>query len=93
MVEISHELVEKEIINVIKEINNQINIKEVVDADFCPGTFIPSQVLLTQIGRIGKMLNVVIPDNCYIFHDKTTSRQLSVKEAVQKLIKEAKYGN
>ena len=90
MVELAHDVVEKEIIKMIEEINNSTgNLDLKIDKDFCPGNVIMSQVLITAMVRIGRVLKVTIPDNCYIFHDKKTLKQLSISEASQKLIKEA----
>lgn len=93
MVNINHDLVEKEIIKTVEEINNILKIEALVNEDFCPGSLIMSQVLITAMVRIGRILQVTIPDSCYIFHDKKTQKQLTIKEATQKLIKEAINGN
>ena len=94
MVNLSYGLVEKEIIRTIEEINESTeNIALLIDEDFCPGNLIMSQILLTAMVRIGRKLDVIIPDSCYIFHDKKAKMQLSIKDATLKLIKEANYGN
>lgn len=94
MVQLAHDVVEKEIIKMIEEINNITeNLDLIIDKDFCPGNLMMSQVLITAMVRIGRALKVTIPDNCYIFHDKKTLKQLTIKEATQKLINEATYEN
>ena len=94
MATLDPKLVEKEIAKLIIEINNTIKIDAVVDEDCSPGSIgISSQILITAMGRIGRTLGVTIPDNCYIFHDKKTQKQLTIKEAAQKLIKVAIHGN
>lgn len=94
MVNLNHDLVEKEIIRAVEEINNNIQqVDAVIDEDFRPGNFIMSQVLLTAMVRIGRALGIVIPDSCYIFHDKATKTQSTIKEATQKLLKEAIYAD
>ena len=87
-------LVEAEIIKTILEIKSSLKIEATIDNDSCPGSIgISSQILITVMGRISNTLGVIIPDDCYIFHDKKTKKQLSIKEAAQKLVKVAKYGN
>ena len=90
MVTLNVSLVEDKITKAIVETKGMLKIDGVVTSDYCPGILIPSQVLVTLMRRIGNTLGVTIPDNCYIFHDKKTHRQLSIIEAAQKLIKEAK---
>lgn len=94
MVNINYEIVEQEITSVISEISNKLKIEVTIGIDSCPGSIgIKSQILITIMGRLENTLGISIPHNCYIFHDKKTKRQLSIKEAAQKLIKEAKDGN
>lgn len=94
MVNLNYDLVKKEIIRAVEEINsNTQQVDAVIDEDFRPGNFIMSQVLLTAMVRIGRAFSVLIPDSCYIFHDKKTKTQLTIKEATQKLLKEAIYAN
>jgi hypothetical protein len=93
MVSLDHTIVEDKIAKAIDETKNMLKINAVVNSDYCPGILIPSQVLITLMGRIGRALGVMIPDNCYIFHDKKTHKQLSIREAAQKLIKVAKNEN
>ncbi len=90
MVSNDHNSVEEIIVKAIGNVNKILKIDAIVNGESCPGTLIASQILITVMGRIGKELNVVIPDNCYIFHDKKTQAQLTIKEAAIKLIKEAK---
>jgi hypothetical protein len=90
MIQLDNALVEAKIIKAVDEIKEKLKLDAVVDVAFCPGQFIASQVLVTLIDRIAEALEVIIPDNCYIFHDKKGLKQLSIKEAAQKLIKESK---
>jgi len=94
MIKIDHAAVEDEIIKAVKEFSNKLNLEVVVDSDCSPGNIIgmSSQVLITVMGKIEEALDVSIPDTCYIFHDKVTKRQLTIKEAADKLIKIAKDG-
>ena len=93
MVDIQLIKAESAIIDVLEKINEAIDSEVVVNTDICPGSFFKSQILVTAIGRIAKALEIIIPENCYIFFDKKLQKQLSIKEAAQKLLKEAKYGN
>ncbi|MCU7549824.1 hypothetical protein OCK74_11900 [Chitinophagaceae bacterium LB-8] len=90
MTKLDNAVVEAKIIKAVDEIKNKLKIDAVVvNIEFCPGKFISSQILVTLMGRIADSLEVNIPENCYIFHDKKTLKQLTIKEAAQKLIKEA----
>ena len=53
---------------------------------------ITSQVLVTVMGRLEKKLDVIIPDECYVFYDKKEKKQLNIKKSAEKLIKNAHYG-
>lgn len=92
MVALQSTIVETEIIKIIDEVNcNILNVDHTVDCHYAPGDMgISSQVLITIMGRVGSILNVSIPEDCYIFFDKKLQRQLTIKEAAQKLINEAK---
>ena len=86
-------LVENQIIKFITEVNKKISKKDIsIDGEFCPGAFIRSQILVNVIGRIARVLDIIIPPSCYIFHDKQLKKQLTIKEAVQKLLKESTNG-
>lgn len=93
MVSLSTALVEQKIVDAIEEVKTMLNLDAKIDKDSSPGGLgIASQILLTNIGRIAKALGVIVPNSCYIFFDKKNNAQLTIKEAAQKLIKEAKYG-
>lgn len=88
-----HITVENELLKSIKEVKDLLKIDATISSDVCPGSIgITSQVLITIMGRIGNKLGVAIPNNCYIFYDKKSRRQLSIKEATHKLIKVVKDG-
>ncbi|MGF6849430.1 hypothetical protein QFZ51_004665 [Chitinophaga sp. W3I9] len=82
------EIVEKQLVTILKDYCERLEIPEKVDSDFFPGNFIKSQVLLTAICEVELALEVVIPNECYIFCEKR--RQLSVKEVAQKILEIAK---
>jgi len=42
------------------------------------------------MAKLEDILNISIPENCYIFYEKASNKQLSIKEASLKLIKIAK---
>jgi len=93
MATLTYELVKSEIIRAVTEINeNTVQVDTIINEDCSPGNFIMSQVLLTAMARIGKKLEVKIPLSCYIFHNKKTKEQLTIKQATEKLINEAING-
>mgnify|MGYP000079457201 CR=1 FL=1 len=88
MIPISEALVEKEIIKAVEDLNANMKIGAIVDSSCRPGNVgFASQVLLTIMSRLEETLNIIIPDNVYIFHDKASHQQLSINEATKKLIK------
>jgi len=93
MVHIDYNVVEGEIIKAVKVLSSKLNVEAEINSDCSPGTIIgiSSQVLITIMGQLEDALDIVIPNECYIFHDKVTHRQLTVKEAANKLIKIAKH--
>lgn len=85
------EKIEQEIITIVKKVCDQQNINEEVNSEFCPGKFIMSQVLVSIIPEIEIKTGLTIPIECYIFHDSSKNKeQLSIKNAVKKLLKAAK---
>ena len=88
------EKIEQEVIAIIKKVCEQQNINEEVNSAFCPGRFIMSQVLVSIIPEIEIKTGLTIPVECYIFHDNNNKikEQLSIKNAVKKLLKIAKHG-
>ena len=90
MATLQTELVEEEVIEIVKQICSILKIDATIDAECRPGDIIKSQVLLTAIGNIENTLGIKIPNDCYIFCDKNR-KQLSIKETVAKIIKVAQY--
>lgn len=85
------EKIEQEIITIVKRVCEQQSINEDVNGEFCPGKFIMSQVLVSIIPEIEIKTGMTIPVECYIFHDSNKNKeQLSIKNAVKKLLKVAK---
>ena len=88
MSELSITKVESELMNSIKEVKKMFNLSNSITVDVCPGNIgITSQVLIDVMVRIGNKLGVSIPDNAYIFHDKVSRKQLTIREAALKLMK------
>ena len=83
------EKIEEEVVKVISGICSKLKIDAAIDKEFCPGNFIKSQILLTFISSIADALDVIIPNNCYIFCDKN-QKQLTIEETTHKIIKYAK---
>jgi acyl carrier protein len=54
---------------------------------------VKSLILVDMMGRLEERLNVSIPNNCYIFRSDENIKDLSIKEAAEKLIKCAEYAN
>lgn len=91
MEEFEIEKIEQEIIAIVKKVCEQQDIKEEVNGNFFPGRFIMSQVLVSIIPEIEVKTGLTIPIDCYIFHDSNKNKeQLSIKNAVKKLLKVAK---
>jgi hypothetical protein len=62
-----------------------------IDKDCKPGIIgIRSQILVNIMGRLEEILEVEIPNNCYIFRDTDGIRELNIREAAEKLQKIAK---
>jgi len=90
MITLQSDIVEKEVIKVVKEICDALKIDAVINNVCRPGDIIKSQVLLTVIDTIGEALGVKIPKDSYIFREKN-HKELSIKETAQKIINVAVY--
>ena len=90
MTALKTEIVEEEVIEIVKQICGILKIDATIDAECRPGDIIKSQVLLTAIGSIEDILGIKIPTDCYIFCSKDR-KQLSIKETAAKIIKVAQY--
>ncbi|MEQ9468001.1 MAG: hypothetical protein RLN88_11355 [Ekhidna sp.] len=85
--------VERELVSSIDEIKKKFKLDHTINGDFIPGACgIQSQILLTVMGRIATRLDIHIPDNCYIFHDRNNRQQLSIRGAAKKLLTVVKNG-
>lgn len=84
-------LIEQQVSDVIKNICHNLNIDENITIDSYPGEFISSVVLISMaIPVVEAVTGIEIPPECYIFYDKESRKQLSIKNAVEKLIKVSK---
>ena len=93
MAHLSNNQIETEITNAVVEVAKKLKIQADITSGSCPGDVIRSHILLTLMGRLQSTLGVTIPNNVYIFYDKKNHRQLTIKEAAQKLIKSVQNGN
>ena len=79
--------VENEIKKIVDELNDKLGLNANVTVNTCPYDIgISSQVLISVMTKLEDVLKVAIPENCYIFHDKTNNKQLSIRDASLKLI-------
>ncbi len=92
MIKINEDIVEAAIVKAVEDLNENLGIGASVSAGLCPGTSgFFSIALLDLYPTIADSLGIVIPVNKYIFQEEKTRRQLTIKEATQKLIQVAKY--
>jgi len=93
MIKLEESTVESALIKEIDDLNRNLKIGATINTTCCPGNAgFASQVLLTIMSRLEDSLGIIIPHNVYIFHDKVSHKQLSIKEAANKLIRFAKDG-
>ena len=92
MKKLDHEIVEAEIMKAVKDVSIILKIGAEINISCNPGNIFPSHVLLDLTPTLEIALGVTIPLKEYIFFDKSKHKQLSIKEAAEKLIKIAKYG-
>jgi acyl carrier protein len=89
--ELKLEIVENQVKKIIDEINKQLGLNANITINTCPyDVGISSQILISVMAKLEDILKISIPDNCYIFYEKASNKQLSIKEASIKLIKIAK---
>lgn len=84
--------IEQDLIKIVKRTCEQLSIEQDVSVDFCPGNFIMSQILVSIIPEIEIITGMKIPLDCYIFYDNNKNKeQLTIRAAVQKLLKLVKH--
>ncbi len=94
MVKIKNQIVEEAIIQEIEKLKGLSSMDSTaeINKECKPGIIgVRSQVLVDIMGILEKILEVVIPNNCYIFRDSDGIRELTIREAAEKLIKIAKH--
>jgi hypothetical protein len=93
MVKIDIQVIEDAIVQEIQKLKEQsiVSAETTIDEDCKPGMVgASSNVLVTITGWLEEVLNVEIPNNCYIFRDSDGIRELNIREAAEKLQKIAK---
>jgi hypothetical protein len=86
MSELNVDKIEKELVKAVQDAADHMGIAYTASGGTAPGgSGVGSQVLITVMCRVEAILDITIPDNCYIFHDRTSLRQLTIREASEKL--------
>lgn len=96
MVQIENYIVEEAIIQEIEKLKglSTVDSDAEIDKECKPGIIgVRSQILVDIMGKLEEILQVTIPNNCYIFRDRDGITEFSIKAAAEKLIKIAKYAN
>jgi hypothetical protein len=96
MVNLKQQVVEDAIIREIENLKGLSNIpvETEITKEIKPGIIgIRSQILVDIMGKLEEVLDVVIPNNCYIFRERKGITELSIAEAAVKLIKNATHAN
>jgi hypothetical protein len=94
MVKIENHIVENAILEEVEKLKglSSVNVDAEINIDCKPGIIgIRSHVLVDITGILEEVLEIIIPNNCYIFRDSDGIRELSIREAAEKLIKIAKH--
>jgi len=92
MLEINNKVIEDAIIEEVKKLRglSTVDADAMIDKNCKPGVIgVRSHVLVDVMGILEEILQVVIPDNCYIFREN--KKELSIKEAAAKLKNKATY--
>lgn len=93
MVKIENKIVEDAILEEIEKLRglSSVDTEAEIDKECKPGIIgVRSQILVDIMGKLEETLGVTIPNNCYIFRDGDGIRELTIREAAEKLIKIAK---
>lgn len=92
MLEINNKVIEDAIIEEVKKLRglSTVDADAKIDKNCEPGLIgVRSHVLVDVMGILEEILQIVIPDNCYIFRENR--KELSIKEAAVKLKNKATY--
>jgi hypothetical protein len=93
MVKIDVKAIEEAILQEVEKLKDlpSVDAEAKIDKDSKPGMIgLSSNVLVTITGYLEDILEVEIPPTCYIFRDSDGIRELSIREAAEKLQKIAK---
>lgn len=93
MVKIENKIVEDAILEEIEKLKglSSVDSDAEINKECKPGIIgVRSQILVDIMGKLEETLGVTIPNNCYIFRDGDGIRELTIREAAEKLIKIAK---
>ena len=94
MVTIENYIVEDAIIQEIEKIKglSSVDPDAEINKECKPGAIgVRSQILVDIMGKLEESLEIVIPNNCYIFRDRDGIKELTIREAAEKLKNLAKY--
>lgn len=94
MISIDQHTVEDAIIQEIENLKGLSNIptETEITEESKPGLLgVRSQILVDIMGKLEELLNVAIPNNCYIFRERDGITELSIAKAAEKLIKIATH--
>lgn len=94
MVSIEQDIVENAIIHEIENLKGLSNIPTdtEINKESKPGVIgVRSQILVDIMGKLEEVLNINIPNNCYIFRERDGITELSIAKAAEKLLKIATH--
>ena len=94
MISIDQHTVEDAIIQEIENLKGLSNIptETEISEESKPGLLgVRSQILVDIMGKLEELLNVAIPNNCYLFRERDGVTELSIAKAAEKLIKIATH--
>lgn len=93
MIKIENQIVEDAILQEIEQLRglSSVDAEAEINKECKPGIIgVRSQILVDIMGKLEESLGITIPNNCYIFRDSDGIRELTIREAAEKLIKIAK---
>lgn len=93
MVNIDSQIVQQAILREIEKLKglSSLDDEAEINVECKPGVIgVRSQVLVYITGALEESLNIIIPNNCYLFRDGDGIRELTIREAAEKLIKFSK---
>ena len=94
MLSIENHIVEEAILKEIESLKilPTVSSEAEVNLECKPGVIgIRSMTLVDVMGKLEDVLNIKIPNSCYIFRDKDGITEFTIKQAAEKLIKIATH--